>query len=346
MKAIIILMSLVGILIIVQDLQEYAQTHKGPLSHSENPRGFPTRSHFRASSRIIHPSLTEIDTDYETETLDSFFQPVQLASGLSLESSTWITDKLRFEPGFVVKCMTYIENETNVETARILAKLIVENGDADVRSLFKQASIRNLTEADSNKRRIGLTMLMDLSSIQFDQDQAALCQTVGNIARTDVDMQVRLDALLALQVWLHENSSIQSEIADEIIQTIGSSTDRPVRTRGYQALSIQGVIYSSDILEGISNLLQNEPDLKNVDLGLQAMKSAANNAKGFAVEQLERVYLGVSDPEKKLSIARLMLENGEITIDRLKQISSNEPWLIGQLQSRLQATRLEQSDGT
>jgi hypothetical protein len=268
------------------------------------------------------------------EMLKAAFHGDRGLGGLFEPLRNQFANRLRNDPDFVAGVLGQMKNEKDPNFLKFLAKEMAKNAQCS-RDLAVQMDGTAVDENESpERRRAALDILIDT----FKPD-AGLLQSISQLA-DDADPQVRLSAVDALAAWLKRPDQLQgleSQIVQELVGIINTSTDEQVWAHGLEALNGQHSRLSLEVLQALPNLWEHATTSENRELAASTFALADDAAKAFALEQLEKGFLRESDAEARQYIAVQMVTLGrEESYARLQQLVPHDSALLQQLQTYVQ----------
>jgi len=225
-----------------------------------------------------------------------------------------LSRRLKEDPAFMAEALEYMRAETNACFMVCLGNLIAQDS-AEARDKVSQVAIGLIEGNESTERR--QTAMSLLSYLPCDPK---LVQTAGRAAQGDADLQLRTTAIDTLGAWLRQSygrpvggmveaaEQENKNIAGwELIQAINASDDAQINEHGLRVLASQGALLTADVFNAMPGLFQRDFDSANRLLAASVLGLASDDAKDFALKQLEQFYLQEKDSEAKQAIANQMI---------------------------------------
>ena len=297
-------------------------TFSQELNSSENPNLETNTMPLTATNTKATRILSE-----EIESLKSAFENFDISAELFPGLRERFAERLRSDPAFLTNTLDYLRAEATPDFMKFMAELIVKNGS--YASNLVGQTVLNVIENDesSERQQAALNVLRD-----GFQANTNLMASVLRSSQTDADPEVQASAVDTLAAWLRSPNGMESEIIQGLVETINGSSNEKIQRSGLFALVAQDAVLSLELLQAI-------PSLSNPQNRLMAalvLGKAEDEAKDFALQRLEQIYLGETDADTKSVIASQMiyLSKNE-ALERIKKTSRNDPLLVQKMEAYL-----------
>ena len=271
-----------------------------------------------------------------TAQLESFKKAFETADYGLTNLQSKLVEELKSDPVKMPMVVDWLKSQTNAELTASLAELISKNCGQAGSALLEKTALNLAGDAGSPEHRsTGLSILSALTEPDSD-----LLQTAARLAQSDDDSKVRAGAIDALGKWMiqSKDAAMQGNVALQLATAINApGADEKLRGHAFTYLANQSAQLSADVLQTMPNLLQQQSNPEIRELAATVLGKASDDAKDYAMKQLEEGLAQETNPDAKRVVASQIVRLGKNDgLARVRQIAANDPDLVQQMEGYLE----------
>lgn len=238
-------------------------------------------------------------------------------------------NQLREHPGDISKLLEQLKTETDPEKIALLAQLIAENANEAGVDLPVKELMGMLSDPLAAKRDAALAILSQVEDVTPE-----MIKGVGDIARTDVETQVRMSAITTMGRWLNGDSMHRDALSQQLIQTRDASRDNAVRGYAIQAIGLQKHGLPANMIEPISQSVYQESSPDNRSIAALALSNVDEANRASAVRTLEQAFATETNLDTKRHLVTMLMRTA----------GTEAPAVLGRLDTNHDLVRQDVAD--